>query len=507
MTTFVCAISGEAAEHPVVSPVSGEIFEKRLVTKYIADNGTDPINGEKLSEDQLVELRLDKAVRASHRSLATASLPQLLKTLQDEWDATMLNNFNLRQNLKAAREELTHALYQNDAACRVINRLTAELQSARQILATLPHGRAAAEPDALVPGGTDVEMPEEEDRLPGISDAIISKLQDKAAEFTAARKQRGKNLPPGLAPVDDIKRYAETASHTGIHSASVPGITSLDLQNRFALTGGVDKTVVMFNLDTETVESTFKGHQKKVTSVVLHPNKEIVASAAADAQVRIWNKNEENARYTITVHDKPISEISLHPIGEYLLSASEDSRWALTDLRAGRALATVRSDDEGTPICCAQFHPDGLIFGTGGRDSAVKIWDLKEQSNVAKFPGHRGDVRSLSFSENGYYLATGDSDGDVKIFDLRKLKLFKSMQIGEGDAPINRVAFDSSGAYLAIAGADINVVHVKTWSVVARFQEHSAPVTGVCFGDDAKFIVSCSADKTLRVFSLPGDEN
>lgn len=44
-------------EHPVVSPVSGSIFEKRLVEKYVTENGVDPINGKELTIEQLIDIK------------------------------------------------------------------------------------------------------------------------------------------------------------------------------------------------------------------------------------------------------------------------------------------------------------------------------------------------------------------------------------------------------------------------------------------------------------------
>ena len=62
--------------------------------------------------------------------------------------------------------------------------------------------------------------------------------------------------------------------------------------------------------------------------------------------------------------------------------------------------------------------------------------------------------------------------------------------------------FDHSGSYLACAGTDVRVYHVKQWDLLETFTDHTSLVTGVRFGTNAKTLVSCSMDKSLKIYSL-----
>lgn len=506
--SLCCAISNEVPETPVISPISGCIYDKRLIEKYVSENGTDPLNGEKLSLDMLIEVKTTPL--AKPRPPSATSIPAILKSLQDEWDAVMLHSFTLRQQLQTARQELSHALYQHDAACRVIARLTKEVTAAREALATLkPQAAIGAPvapatpshaPPAAPAAKATADGPQKET---GMTEDILQKLQEKAATLTSLRKQRGKKIPEELVGSELVRNYRTQSSHVGLHSASVPGILCMDIQavdTNKILTGGNDKNAVVFNKETEQVVALLKGHSKRVTDAIFHPADEFVFTSSPDTTVRTWHVTTAQSLQVIRAHEGAVSGLSLHPTGDFLLSCSSDTHWAFSDIKTGNVVVKV-GDTSGAGLTCAQFHPDGLIFGTGTSDSEIRVWDLKDRNNVANFPGHSGPISSLAFSENGYYLATSADDASVKLWDLRKLKNFKTINLDDG-YEVKGLSFDQSGTYLAVAGSDVRVYLVKQWEMLCSFNDHTAMATAAKFGKHASFLASASMDRSLKFFSI-----
>lgn len=73
----------------------------------------------------------------------------------------------------------------------------------------------------------------------------------------------------------------------GLHSASIPGILCLDVHaadTSKILTGGNDRNATVFNKDTEQVVAILKGHTKKVTRVIYHPE-EVICGALFMADI------------------------------------------------------------------------------------------------------------------------------------------------------------------------------------------------------------------------------
>ncbi|KAL0752786.1 hypothetical protein Bca101_090453 [Brassica carinata] len=568
-----CAISGEVPVEPVVSKKTGLLYEKRLIERHISVSSSLFFVSRFLSMLSVpcrimgnVQLLVNHTplmtLIVKPKPLHTATIPGLLGAFQSEWDGLMLTNFSLEQQLHTARQELSHALYQHDAACRVISRLKKERDEARQLLSEaerqFPAAPEVAPANATLTADGAEQGPDAKKMRLGISTEVITELTDCNASLSQQRKKRQvlhlasdllvswlENFARGtfvliLFPhclARSLRHWLQLMIWRSSPNSQATHFTrpanlvffSVDILHSkdVIATGGIDTTAVLFDRPSGQILSTLTGHSKKVTSIKFVGDTDLVLTASSDKTVRIWGSSEDGnyaCILTLKDHSAEVRAVTVHATNKYFVSASLDSTWCFYDMSSGLRLAQVADDSEKVDYTAAAFHPDGLILGTGTAQSIVKIWDVKSQANVAKFGGHTGEITSVSFSENGYFLATSALDG-VRLWDLRKLKNFRTFEFPDA----NSVEFDHSGSYLGIAASDIRRVDrtndntyafqrfrvfqtasVKAeWNPVKTLPDLSGTGKATCvkFGPDAKYVAVGSMDRNLRICGLPSDDS
>ncbi|KAL0649072.1 hypothetical protein Bca4012_091762 [Brassica carinata] len=534
-------VSGEVPVEPVVSKKTGLLYEKRLIERHISVSSSLFFVSRFLSSKIMgnVQLLVNHTplmtLIVKPKPLHTATIPGLLGAFQSEWDGLMLTNFSLEQQLHTARQELSHALYQHDAACRVISRLKKERDEARQLLSEaerqFPAAPEVAPANATLTADGAEQGPDAKKMRLGISTEVITELTDYFARGTFVLILFPHCLARSLRHWLQLMIWRSSPNSQATHFTRPANLVffSVDILHSkdVIATGGIDTTAVLFDRPSGQILSTLTGHSKKVTSIKFVGDTDLVLTASSDKTVRIWGSSEDGnyaCILTLKDHSAEVRAVTVHATNKYFVSASLDSTWCFYDMSSGLRLAQVADDSEKVDYTAAAFHPDGLILGTGTAQSIVKIWDVKSQANVAKFGGHTGEITSVSFSENGYFLATSALDG-VRLWDLRKLKNFRTFEFPDA----NSVEFDHSGSYLGIAASDIRRVDrtndntyafqrfrvfqtasVKAeWNPVKTLPDLSGTGKATCvkFGPDAKYVAVGSMDRNLRICGLPSDDS
>eukprot|EP00884_Botryococcus_braunii_P021924 jgi/Botrbrau1/8415/Bobra.0237s0035.1 len=499
-----CSISGTIPEEPVINRNNGQLYEKRLVEKFVKDNGKDPVTGETLSLEDIVLVKSNKGVKP--RPQAATSIPGLLGLLHNEWDAAMLETHTLRQSLSTVRQELSHALYQQDAACRVIARLLRERDAARDALEslrasavhTLPEDKGMANGKRAPDEQMEEEAPAKRAKT-GLTEAMLNELTEFSNKLSKYRKRR--TISSTLITPEELQSFTLVAANP-VHKTT-QGILSLDLSpanENITVTGGLDQAVTIYDNGTQTLLGSLTGHTKKINSVVFLRDGLSVASASADKTVRIWSVAEDGVwgpKAVLREHHGEVTSLAIHPSYSFFACACSDKTWTLCDGGTGEIITQVADPTVEAGYTTARFHPDGLILGVGSEDSLIRIWEARTAKNVANFEGHVGPVTSLSFSENGYYLATSASDG-VKLWDLRKLKNFRTIE-----GAVSEALFDYSGLYLAAAGVDARVYGIKQeFALIKDLPDiPKRGATCVRWGADAKKLFLGATDHNVRVYA------
>ncbi|RYP25954.1 hypothetical protein DL767_008227 [Monosporascus sp. MG133] len=473
---MLCAISGEPPQEPVVSKVSGAVFEKRLIEKYVEENGKDPVTGEDLSPEDLIVVKSSRIVRPRPPTLT--SIPALLTTFQNEWDALALETYNLREQLTRTREELATALYQHDAAVRVIARLTKERDEARDALSKVTVSAAGASSgDAMA---VDAE---------GLPEELAAKVDETKAKLSESRKKRP--VPKGWATAEDISAFEVATSNP----LPVSQATSLTIGGGYAAVAGLEGDVSIYSIESDKVERSLK-IDEPVTGSTWVGSKVIFATAKGS--VKIFDSGSEVASFQD--HAGPVTGLSVHPSSEILATVGSDKSFIFYDLVNLQRVTRVFTNSALTT--CA-FHPDGHIFAVGTSSGEIKLFMTTTGEEAVSFE-LGAPVQAIEFSENGFWFAaTAKGQTTVTIFDVRKQGDKARAKVLDVGSAVQSLAWDYSQQFLATAGADgVTVQHynkgAKSWSEIVRAGVSGA-VVDVKWSDGASKLLAVNREGVVSV--------
>ncbi|KAL5113561.1 hypothetical protein ACEQ8H_008570 [Pleosporales sp. CAS-2024a] len=474
---MLCAISGEAPREPVASRKSGNVFEKRLIEAHIAQNHTDPVTGEELAVEDLIALQSPRVV--TPRAPSLTSIPALLSAFQNEWDAIVLESHTLKQQLAQTRQELSTALYQNDAATRVIARLSRERDQAREALSNVTirgGGGGARTGDAMQVDGH------------ALPEALVAQVDDTQAQLFATRRKRP--VPAGWATGDEISTFEASSASEAIYPGSSHVV--LDESGDLALFGGADGVAGVWSLSQQKLVQTCKAGSA-VTATAWWGQRAVVGTAAGN--IKIFEHGSQVAQ--LGSHAGPVTSLSMHPSGAILASGGTDKRFAYYDLATFKTVVQVYTEAD---IACCSFHVDGLLFFAGSSDGKIRIYDVKSGSSMVELETG-GPVQALAFNENGTWFAVVQKgSSSVSVWDIRKQNVVKVLDAGSA---VESAKWDYTGQYLAAAGTGSVSVHQytkasKSWSEPLR---KAVPAKDIAWGASAHKIVALTPEGGLATLS------
>ena len=129
-------------------------------------------------------------------------------------------------------------------------------------------------------------------------------------------------------------------------------------------------------------------------------------------------------------------------------------------------------------VFCVAFHPEGHLLLSASGDKTVKLWDLQTHKVLSTFTEHEQWVYSVAFMHHSMAFATGCDDGRVRIYE------------NHSDEPVN---------------------HETGWKLICDLGQggkhdaangHRAGVQSVDVSRDDAYVVSASADMTIKVRAL-----
>ncbi|ORY96519.1 WD40-repeat-containing domain protein [Syncephalastrum racemosum] len=182
------------------------------------------------------------------------------------------------------------------------------------------------------------------------------------------------------------------------------------------VTGGYDKNIRLYDVNTGAIVKAFPGHQLAVTKTIFNPLGNLVISGSKDNTIKFWDVVSGLCIRTISSHLGEVTSVELNSSGTLLLSSSKDNSNRLWDVRMVRPIRKLKGHQNTSKnFVRANFADNSLIVG-GSEDGVVYIWDQDTGEVLQKLRGHSGVVYEAAWNAKQGMLASCGDDQTVKVW-------------------------------------------------------------------------------------------
>jgi WD40 repeat protein len=158
-------------------------------------------------------------------------------------------------------------------------------------------------------------------------------------------------------------------------------------------------------------------------------------------------------------------------------------------------------------ILSIDISNDSSMLASGGKDSTVVIWDMKNNLILKKLQYRNGIITSVKISPDNKYLLTGGTDKKVILYDIVQNKVI--YEFAKHNDAITSVALSRDGKFVASGSGDnlVNIYSVDKGTLIASLKGHNNWVRDICFSNDGKKLISCGDDSRIITWNTSDMNN
>ena len=264
--------------------------------------------------------------------------------------------------------------------------------------------------------------------------------------------------------------------------------------NTYALTGGADQTLKLWDTRTGTLIRTFTGHKKAVFSVALSEDGQYAYSGSRDGTIKQWEVFSGKMLRSIPGQSTAVRSVALSGDGRFILGGGSNTPH-LWDTTSGHMLRTFNQHPMLVNTVALSGDGQYALTGSNGSSGTLKMWKVASGQCTQTFADHNGYVAAAAISKDGrYVIAVGGEN--YRQPDLDDFEDEEMVNI------VKRVVTGSAGQK-AGAGTSVKLWDARSGELIGSFAGHEREILTVALSWDGKYAVSGSADTTLKLWEVP----